>query len=224
MQQVRAELGWGLVPRALDLGCGAGLSTEPLLSMARQVTGIDPAPRMALAASLNYPGARFVNACIEQLPFPPRAFDLVCAAGSLNWSDLDAVLPLIAALVAPGGWFLLYDFGPGLLPGRAAAWRALFSRRYPFPPARAISPDSLPDEIDGLTRLYRRPFEVELVCTRDFYLEYALTETNVQDAIERGTPEAGIRAWCAETLDSLLDSAMCPVRFEGYWAAYRRLE
>lgn len=223
LEQVRAELSWRIVPRALDLGCGAGLSTAPLLDMARHAVGLEPARGMLRYAQESLPGAAFVNGRVEELPFRPRTFQLVAAGGSLNWSDLEAVLPPIADLVADEGWFLLYDFGPGLLPGRAAGWRAEFGARYPFPPARKISPDSLPEELNGLTRLYRRPFEIELVLTRDFYLEYALTETNVQAAIERGEDEAAIRGWCAARLSELLDSAMFPVRFEGYWMGYRRV-
>jgi SAM-dependent methyltransferase len=222
IEKVRAELGWQLVDRALDLGCGAGLSTEPLLAMARRVTGLEPAAAMTRIAAAQYPGAAFLQGRLEELPFPPRTFPLVAAAGSLNWCDLDAVLPAIAALVADGGHFLLYDFGPGLLPGRAAEWHELFRARYPFPPARRIGPEHLPESLHGLTLTHARDFEIELVCSRDFYLEYALTETNVEAALARGAEEATIRDWCSRTLDSLLDSALFPVRFEGYWMAYRR--
>jgi len=117
---------------------------------------------------------------------------------------------------------VLYDFGPGLLPGRALVWREEFAGKYPFPPARKIDPETLPEEVNGIERKIFRPFELELVCTREFYLEYAMTETNVQAAIERGEDEAEIRSWCDERLRSLLDAAMCAVRFEGYWTGYQR--
>jgi predicted TPR repeat methyltransferase len=46
--------------RALDVGCGAGLSTAALAPLARQVTGLEPVPAMLAHRRAVAPRARFV--------------------------------------------------------------------------------------------------------------------------------------------------------------------
>ena len=74
--------------RALDVGCGAGLSTAALAPLARQVVGLEPVPAMLAHRRTVAPRARFVIGRAEWLPFPAESFDLVAAAGSLNYADL----------------------------------------------------------------------------------------------------------------------------------------
>ncbi|MGH3298748.1 MAG: class I SAM-dependent methyltransferase, partial [Trebonia sp.] len=70
--------------RALDVGCGAGLSTAALAPLARQVVGLEPIPAMLAHRRTVAPQASFVIGQAERLPFTAGSFDLVSAAGSLN--------------------------------------------------------------------------------------------------------------------------------------------
>lgn len=214
---VRGGLKVEAVNLALDVGCGAGLSTRALLGWVRRAIGLEPSLAMLAHAG----GADFVAGRAEALPFADATFDLATAAGALNWSDLLAVWPETRRVLQSGGHFVLYDFGPGLLTGDAAVWHTLFSERYPFPPALRIEPASLPENAYGLRREHVSPFEIELAWNRAAYLEYALTETNVEAAIARGVDEVHIRTWCKERLFSLLADGEIVVRFEGFWAAYQ---
>jgi SAM-dependent methyltransferase len=76
--------------RALDVGCGAGLSTAVLAPLARQVTGLEPIPTMLRHRRTVAPRARFVIGEAERLPFAAGSFDLVAAQGVpqslLGWS------------------------------------------------------------------------------------------------------------------------------------------
>src|SRR5215469_17550249 len=74
--------------RALDVGCGAGLSTAALVPLARHVIGLEPVSVMLMHRQAVAPDASFVVGQAERLPFAPRSFDLVAAAGSLNYADL----------------------------------------------------------------------------------------------------------------------------------------
>ena len=47
----------GLYSTALDVGCGAGISTKPLLPLARHCIGIEPAESMLQWATQTAPGA-----------------------------------------------------------------------------------------------------------------------------------------------------------------------
>src|SRR3954454_5765880 len=65
----------------LDVGCGAGLSTAPLLRTSSNVYGIDPFPEMLKWGPGIAPGAQFLAARAESLPFRDATFDWITAAG-----------------------------------------------------------------------------------------------------------------------------------------------
>jgi SAM-dependent methyltransferase len=110
--------------RVVDVGCGAGLSTEALCREGFEVTAIEPSPWLIERARARAPGAEFVRASIHDLDLPPA--DAVIALGeSLGYHapDVDAdarmaaFLRAVAARLSPGG-LLLFDLvvseGPSL--------------------------------------------------------------------------------------------------------------
>jgi SAM-dependent methyltransferase len=63
----------------LDLGCGAGVPTTLALARRFQVTGVDISARQIALARQHVPQARFIQADMTQLDFPPASFDAVAA-------------------------------------------------------------------------------------------------------------------------------------------------
>jgi len=111
------------------VGCGAGLSTAALAPLARQVFGLEPVPTMLAHRRTVAPHARFVIGQAERLPFTAGSFDLVTAAGSLNYADLSSALAEIARVLTLDGTFLLYDFSVGrrtVSGGELAGWFGAF--------------------------------------------------------------------------------------------------
>src|SRR4051794_14959392 len=77
----------GVVDRALDVGCGAGVSTNALDEFALHRIGIEPAEAMLRPWSTTTAlGARFAVACAEAIPLRTGSVDLMTAAGSLNYA------------------------------------------------------------------------------------------------------------------------------------------
>src|SRR4051812_23140350 len=86
----RARLGLtARVGRALDVGCGAGLSTVPLTGLASFAIGIEPIEAMVSGTPLRSDAMRFGAGRAEMLPVRSASIDLITAAGSLNYVDLD---------------------------------------------------------------------------------------------------------------------------------------
>lgn len=233
LQRLAASLGLPLpLPRALDLGCGSGLSTAPLLPLARHVVGLEPALPMLPFARSVVPSASFVCGAAEALPFPDHTFDLASAAGSLNFCRLDPALAELRRVLRPAAPLLIYDFEQGCdftdSPS-LNAWHAEFKRLWPTPPIPDINPQLLAAGPWSLRLDGYEPFTIGLELTPDFYLHYAMTETNVAAAIAAGTPEADIRSWCAQTLAPVFadrprevqEGRPREVLFHGYYAWLR---
>jgi len=214
--------------RALDVGCGAGLSTAALAPLARRAVGLEPVPTMLTHRRTVAPQASFVLGQAERLPFAAASFDLVTAAGSLNYADLPSALAEIARVLTPDGTFLLYDFSTGrrsVTGGALAAWFASFERRFPWPPAgQALDVRELPLAACGLRLAGYADVEVQLPMTFDAYLRYMLSEVNVDDAIARGDCGADeARDWCQETLRAVFaDDSGVTVVIPGYVATLAR--
>jgi trans-aconitate 2-methyltransferase len=91
--------------RIVDLGCGAGASTAPLLARwpRADVLGIDTSPAMITEARGHVPGARFEIA--DGASFTPEApVDLVFSNATLQWiPDHQRLLPRLMGWLRPGG-------------------------------------------------------------------------------------------------------------------------
>lgn len=216
--------GGELPRRALDVGCGAGLSTKALEGHARQRIGLEPAESMLGWTGEVAPGADFVVGTAEALPIESGSIDLMTAAGSLNYVNLDRFLPEAARVLARGGVLAVYDFSPGNRFADSPAlakWTEAFHARYPKPEseARPLDPAILAGLDPGRFALTAsRTFTIPITLVPRFYVDYMLTETNVAAAVRRGTPIEEIRGWCEETLAPVWEGRERPVLFSGYFA------
>jgi SAM-dependent methyltransferase len=213
------------VARALDIGCGAGRSTSALEPVARHVVGLEPVRGMLAHWHEVAPHASFVVGRAEQLPFAARSFDIVTAAGALNYVDLEVFLADLARVLSAGGVMIIYDFSAGRRlrgSGDLDAWYAEFERRYPPKPGYDMDVRTLAYEGTGLRLDAMETFEVAVPMTIGEYVSYAMSETGVELAVARGVPEAEIRDWCEATLAGVLGDEPRDVLFDAYVAYVRR--
>lgn len=213
------------VARALDIGSGAGLSAAALEPLARSVVGLEPVPAMLAHRRVVAPHASFVAGRAEQLPFAAGSFDLVTAAGSLNYVDPVQFLPDLARVLTARGVMIIYDFSAGRrLAGSGAleAWYTAFEQRYPPKPGYEMDVRTLAYAEAGLRMASYEAFEVAVPMTLRSYVAYVMSETGVELALAGGVPEAGIRAWCESALTGVLGEAPRDVLFDAYVARITR--
>lgn len=183
--------------------------------------GVEPAAAMLAHRREVAPGGHFAIGCAEALPFADASFDLVTAAGALNYAESTMALGEIARVLTRSGTLVIYDFSGGRrLRSSAAldAWFTMFERRYPFPPGYALDILAVEYGRFALRLTGHEPFEVALSMDFEAYLRYVSSETNVERAIASGVPAADVLAWCRSTLQPLFAGGPLEVLFEGYAA------
>lgn len=112
----------GLPPGAsvLDLGCGNGDPVASQLAQRFVVTGVDISERQIERAKANVPSAKFIQADMTQLKFPPAFFDGIATFYSITHVPRErhpALLGAIAEWLRPGG-LLVASMSAGQLAGR----------------------------------------------------------------------------------------------------------
>jgi len=213
------------VRRALDVGCGAGLSTAALEPLADSTVGLEPVLNMLSHSRAVAPRGAFLVGLAERLPFQAESFGLVTAAGSLNYVDLALFLPEVARVLVPAGVLVIYDFSAGRRlrdSDSLDAWYAAFERRYPPKPGYDLDVRGLTYALSGLRLGAYEEFEVAVPMTLGSYLSYVMSETGVEMAIARSVAESEIRGWCESTLREVLDHTPRDVLFDAYVAYVTR--
>ena len=172
--------------RALDLGCGTGLSTEPLTSIADLVVGVDVSEDM-LALASGSSTARYARARAENLPFSDRVFDLATIASAIHWFDRGAIAELgrvlrpVAVLAVYDVWFRAEMNG---VAGFADWMKTMSTERYPPVAKNRFTPASLAEI--GFGPAWREDIRVDVPITRDALVAYLMTHSERIAAVREG--------------------------------------
>ena len=224
LSKVRHAFCGGLQPRhALDIGCGAGLSTKPLTAFVEHCFGLEPSVTMLRLARTIVPQARFVSGVAESLPFRTASIDLITAAGSLNYVSLNHFFPEALRVLDPSGCLVVYDYPAGRSFHSSEdldLWFGHFRAKYPKPRSEALklTPEILERIVTGFRLGPHEYFETCIKMTCQAYTAYMMTETNVAKAIREGEREGDIRDWVESTLPPVFDGREREIVFKGYYA------
>jgi SAM-dependent methyltransferase len=119
--------------KALDLCCGQGNVSEALLRRGCQVTGLDFSPAMLAFAQERAPGATFIEADAQNLPFDSGEFDIVASSfGICHVPDQPRALAEARRVLRAGGRFAMTVWcGPEASPCFAAVYGAIRAHGHP---------------------------------------------------------------------------------------------
>ena len=98
-------VGFGLTPnhRILDVGCGTGLASGPLLENNFTVVGVDPSQPMLAHAKRRYADAQWTAGTAEKLPFNDASFDAVISAQVMHRVNRAVAMQEILRVLKPNG-------------------------------------------------------------------------------------------------------------------------
>ncbi|HYA74517.1 MAG TPA: bifunctional 2-polyprenyl-6-hydroxyphenol methylase/3-demethylubiquinol 3-O-methyltransferase UbiG [Roseiarcus sp.] len=141
----------------LDIGCGAGLLSEPLSRLGAEVTGLDPAPTsIAIArAHAEATGAKptYRVGTVEDLVKEGRRFDVVLAMEVVEHvADVPAFVAAAASLIKPGGLFALSTLNRTFKSFALAVVGAEYVLRWLAPGTHHWEQFVTPDEMAGALR------------------------------------------------------------------------
>jgi len=221
MERIRAFVGLeAKVPRALDVGCGAGLSSLALRALAQEVHGADPSTEM-LAAALGKEEIAYHPYPAEELSFAEGYFDLVAVSGAWPWIERDRFLAQAGRILSPGGWLIIYDWSIlGRMKGRpdfGEWWDDVFVPRFPKPP-RNVQPLT-PAQVrkHGFTPAGQEEFTQEVLFSQDRLVGFLLTESRLADPVRQGREtEPGLRNWLDASLAPFFETGPQAILFSGY--------
>lgn len=215
----------------LDVGCGAGLSTKALRQVCDRVTGTDISEEMVRAASALYtePEYSFVQAGAEEIGAAPDTYDIVTAAGVINWIDEKRFLPRMAGVMKKGGILLIYDFWiSGRMAGKPA-FTEWYEKEYlvqfpkPFCKERIWTKEDT--EAFHFALLCQETYSMEWEMSMEEFVRFILLQSNVIAQVEeKGRDIEEVRRYFAESVQPYFGSAAKEkLIFDGYsW--YLRLK
>lgn len=197
----------GALARALDVGCGTGMSAVPLSEIAGAVVGVDASTEMLEHACV-HPQVRYAAAAAEALPFRAGAFDLVTAGMAFHWFDRSRFLAEAARVLREGGWLVIYNhWFQGRMRENAAFaqwWREHYLARCPSPLRSGGPVSDAEASSHGFAILERLDFENEVRLSPVELVAYLSTQSNVIAAVEEGQETiAAVTDWLSESLAPL---------------------
>jgi ubiquinone/menaquinone biosynthesis C-methylase UbiE len=167
----------------LDVGCGTGLASAPLLAAGFAVTGVDLSESMLEKARERMPDARWIEGDACALPFAQRTFDVAISAQTFHWLDRVRALAEMTRVLAPGGV--------------VGIWWKNFTAGEPLARLRKAVADEMgvelptPTMVGGFREFYAAPFTQrtlrvlpwQMVMPQARYLDYERSRLSLRKAL-----------------------------------------
>jgi trans-aconitate methyltransferase len=209
--------------RILDLGCGTGHLTAKIAEAGAVVVGLDSSPAMIAQARQNFPSLRFVLAEARDFRFE-EPFDAVFSNAVLHWiHDAESVVKCVAAVLRPGGRFVL-EMGAR---GNVESIRKMLEEVLTESGRTPKSPWFYPSAGEYSTLLEKYGFEIRTAQTFERWTKLEHPDRGLREWLEMFTGSwfEGIspadRAVLIGTIEDRLRATL--YKDGSWWADYRRL-
>lgn len=216
------------VERALDVGCGIGMSSRALLEIAEHVDAIDSS-RWMLGASYFHPRIRYRQMPAEKLDFPDACFDLITFSQVLHWTNVIQPFREAFRVLKSDSCAVIYDdyflWGAEEESPFVKWFIASFKKRFPQPP-RNVQPLNAKGKFapEGFAFAGYEEYSHPEPLTMNQLVEHLITQSTVISAVDQAgaSLEDAVR-WLEGELRTFYNSAPdLTFAFGGYVYYLRR--
>ena len=229
IEQIRKDCNIEQLKNGLDIGCGAGLSTKALGILCEHVTGTDISSEMIAVCKKIYKDSSytFYISKAEENKIPLIPYDIITAAGVVNWVDKDLFLNNAEKILDNNGLIVVYDFWITDRMDNNYEYTKWFRDKYlkMFPkPYRKEDIWKQNDLTDAFKMENKVVYDLKYDFSLDEFIDFMMIQSNVNEQIEKGFLSVEeIRNWMVSTLQPIFSGQNKTMIFEGYnWYIRKR--
>lgn len=223
MEQLQKEWHETHFYNGLDVGCGAGLSTKGLKQICDKATGTDISEEMILVAKEMCPedGYTFFACPAEETPVSETKYDIVTAAGMVQWVEQEKFLGSLSKVMEKNGLLFIYDFWISDKMEKTDSytdwWHNQYLVKFPRPARKDNRWTAEEVAVYGFMMEKQNTFTLHYEFDKDSFIKFMLIQSNVNAKIEgEGQDIEEISAWFEETLEPIFQGQKKMLVFEGY--------
>lgn len=196
---------------ALDIACGTGLSTKPLLEIATNVYGTDTSQEM-LNFAYQSDKIHYSIAPAEQQPFTDNNFDLITVSSGVHWFDINKFLIEANRLLKSKSWLVLYEnhfISEMVGNDNFTNWFPnVYLKKFPSPPRNDkyqwTNENLIPKNL-GFVK--EEKFKNPITFNKKQLALYFTTQSNIISTVEKGeTTYEEVEKWLYNELSLFFDN------------------
>jgi ubiquinone/menaquinone biosynthesis C-methylase UbiE len=190
--------------RAIDVGCGTGLSTVALKEIARRIVGVDNSAQM-IALVPQEPRIEYFVSPAEKLPVKDDDFDLMTVSSAFHWIDRGRFFAEARRVLQRQAWLIVYDNCFLEQMQENAEFRSWFKEqfmtKYPSPPRAHVSFGPEDSENEGFHFVNRDEYQNLVKFSFETLVDYLITQSNIIAAVEGGNEKIeDVKQWLTENI------------------------
>lgn len=224
IEQFRNDITNQIFSNGLDIGCGAGLSTKALKQICSRVTGADISAEMIAVAKEVCgctQGYDFIVSKAEEVPAVDEGFDIVTAAGVIQWVEREPFLQNLKNIMNDQGYVLIYDFCISDKMKNSDTyslwWHNMYLKEFPKPFRNEYVWTKDDVAKYGFAMINQVQYEMEYEFDMDSFIKFMMIQSNVNDKIEgEGRDINEVRKWFEQSLSCIFNQQKRTVIFTGY--------
>lgn len=222
MKQIRKDCNIERLKNGLDVGCGAGLSTKALRMLCEHVTGTDISSEMIAVCKQIYKDSSytFYVSKAEENKIPLIPYDIITAAGVVNWIDKDLFLNNAEKILDSNGLIIIYDFWITDRMDNNYEYTEWFRDKYlkMFPKPYRKEYDWQQNDLSDAFKMEKKiVYDLKYEFSLDEFVDFMMIQSNVNEKIERGVLSVEeVRSWMISSLQPIFNAKKRTLLFEGY--------
>lgn len=229
IEQIRKDCNIKQLKSGLDVGCGAGLSTKALRILCEHVTGTDISSEMIAVCENIYKDSSytFYVSKAEENEIPMIPYDIITAAGVVNWVDKNLFLNNAEKILSNNGLIVVYDFWITDRMDNKPEYTEWYQKKYlkMFPkPYRKECVWNQNDLTDAFQMENRVTYDLTYDFSLDEFIDFMMIQSNVNEKIERRVLSVEeVKSWMLSSLQPIFNGERRTLVFEGYnWYIRKR--